>query len=246
VCVIDADVVVDPLALAASSRRFVEDESVVAVTGFLRPTAQAIDGVDRRPTLTERFQSLDHARRTAAAAGWSAIGAGVDAEGFVLYRRRSVVEIGGWTKETEAETILALHRLHRARNQPYRILHTSDTVGHMQPESGLTGLLRWRGRRSRSLARALWAERHMLLRRRYGRIGLVLTPWRLFFDVGSPFVQAAAYAYLIAGVATGTVDVAFAMAFAMLGPGSRIMLSQLAVAQLSVTERGTVLRAARA
>jgi len=235
VCVVDADVVLDPLALASSSRRFVEDETVVAVTGIIRPDQSSM--TPPHVSWVERFQEVDHARRTSAAAGWSAIGASMDVEGFVIFRRRSLLEIGGWSTETDIETVLALHRLNKARRQPYRVLFTSEDVGHMKAESSISGFLRWHGRRARAVAEALWGERHMLGRPRYGVVGSLASPYRWIFDVGSVFVETAAYAYLAVSAAAGALNVGFAMGFLMLAPGGRILLAQLAMANDAFTSR---------
>jgi cellulose synthase/poly-beta-1,6-N-acetylglucosamine synthase-like glycosyltransferase len=241
VCVVDADVVLDPLALASSSRRFVEDETVVAVTGLVRPDDESMTpahrSADWSSVWVERFQEVDHARRTSAAAGWGALGAGMDVEGFVIFRRRSLLEIGGWTTETDIETVLALHRLNRARRQPYRVLFTSEDVGHMQAESSISGFLRWHGRRTRAVAEALWGERRMLGRPRYGIVGSLASPYRWIFEVGSVFVETAAYAYLAVSAALGSLNVGFAIGFLVLAPGSRIMLAQLATASNAFTSR---------
>ncbi len=237
VCVVDADVVLDPLALAAPSRRFVQDGSVVAVAGIVRPQP----GAGRSGPL----QDIEHARRAAAAAGWSALGAGMDADGFVVYRRRSLLEIGGWSTQTDAETLLALHRINRARNEPYRVLFTTDHVGRMRAEAGVGGVLRWRGRRWSALVRALWGERDMVLRPRYGRIGLFAIPARLASDVGALCAEVAAYLYLAASAITGSFDVTFAIAVALFGPISRVMLTQIATATDSAADASGSHTAAR-
>lgn len=229
VCVVDADVVLEPLALAGPSRRFVEDESVVAVAAIVPPD-HAPGGGGRAGSWPERLQEVDHARRAAIAAGWSAIGAGMDGDGFVMYRRRSLLEICGWTTDTDAETLLALHRIGRARGEPYRVLFTADRVGRMRAEAGIGGVLRWRGRRWRALIRALWGERGMVLRPAYGRVGMLAIGARIVFEAGGPFVEAAAYIYLAVTAAMGLTNPAFAIGLIVFGPLIKAMATQVATA----------------
>jgi cellulose synthase/poly-beta-1,6-N-acetylglucosamine synthase-like glycosyltransferase len=105
---VDADSLLDAEALLRASRLFLEDETVVAVGGTVRPLNGAVvrEGqvvqVDLPDTWLERFQVLEYARAFfTGRSGWSRFGALLIVSGaFGVFRRQSLVDVGGYATDT--------------------------------------------------------------------------------------------------------------------------------------------------
>ena len=121
VAAVDADSILDAEAILRASRLFLEDERVVAVGGTVRPVNGAVmvegrvTGLRMPRGWIERFQILEYARAFfTGRAGWSHFDALLIISGaFGLFRRESVMEVGGFSTTTVSEDMELVVRLHR-------------------------------------------------------------------------------------------------------------------------------------
>jgi cellulose synthase/poly-beta-1,6-N-acetylglucosamine synthase-like glycosyltransferase len=240
VCAVDADSLLNAEALLRASRAFVEDDRVVAVGGTVRPLNGAVlrGGTVRELRVPkrwlERFQILEYARGFfTGRAAWSKFGALLIISGaFGVFRRDVVLEAGGmWTGTVteDMEIVVRLHRMSFGKRLPYRVLFTPDPICWTEVPSDLGSLMRQRNRWHRGLWETLWRHRSMVLRPRYGSVGLLGLPYFWLFEGLGPVVEMLGYVTLVISIATGSLFVKFAVPFLVLSVLFGMLLSQLAV-----------------
>jgi cellulose synthase/poly-beta-1,6-N-acetylglucosamine synthase-like glycosyltransferase len=240
VCSVDADSLLDAEALLRASRLFVEDDSVVAVGGTVRPLNGAVvrEGqvaeVNLPRTWLERFQILEYARAFfTGRSGWSRFGALLIISGaFGVFRRESVIEVGGYAVDTvteDLELVMRFHREYRRDRRPYRIVFQPDPICWTEVPSDLLTLRRQRNRWHRGLWETLWRYRRMLFNPRYGKVGMLGLPYFWLFEALSPVVEVTGYVVLPLTFAFGVLNVPFAVLFIVLAFLYGILLSEMAV-----------------
>lgn len=223
-CVVDADSLLDPEALARASRRFIDDDTVVAVGGALRPlngaTVEHGAIVDNRAPRrwVERVQLLEYARSFfVSRVAWSRVGSLMIVSGaFGIFRRDVVIQVGGWSRGFVAddfEMVVNLHRRLRELGQRYRIDFTPEPLCWTEVPSRLRDLRAQRAMWERGVVEVLWRHRRMAFNPRYGRIGLVGIPYLWFFETGATVVETLGYLTVVVSLALGLIDVGFTLLF---------------------------------
>jgi cellulose synthase/poly-beta-1,6-N-acetylglucosamine synthase-like glycosyltransferase len=238
VCVVDADSLLDIEALLRASRLFMEDPTVVAVGGTVRPLngARVQDGQIRALNIPakwiERLQVLEYNRAFfSGRAGWASLSMLLIISGaFGVFRRQAVLEVGGYATNTvteDMELVVRLHKYFCQQQRPYRILFTPDPMCWTEVPSDWGTLRRQRNRWHRGLIETLWTHRDMLLNPRYGRIGLLAVPYFWLYEAFSPMIECFGYAFFIFSVATHILNVEFAVWFLALAVLFGMIVSQM-------------------
>jgi cellulose synthase/poly-beta-1,6-N-acetylglucosamine synthase-like glycosyltransferase len=228
---VDSDSVLDAEAILRASRLFVEDDTVIAVGGTIRPLNGAVMRHGRPAELRmprrwiERLQIVEYARAFfLGRAGWTRLGALMIISGaFGLFRRDAVEWVGGFWDGTigeDMELVMRLHREHVRSGRPHRIVFTPDPICWTEVPSDLRSLRGQRNRWHRGLWTNLWRHRAMLLNPRYGRLGLLAVPYFWLFEGIGPVIEA-----------TGLVVFGLSFAFGWLDPGVFWLFLVLAVLQ---------------
>jgi cellulose synthase/poly-beta-1,6-N-acetylglucosamine synthase-like glycosyltransferase len=236
---VDADSLLDGEAILRASRLFVEDETLVAVGGTIRPLNATVieDGRITEARIPkkwlERFQVLEYARAFfTGRAGWSHFKSLLIISGaFGLFRRTAVLEAGGFRVGTVAEDMELVVRLHKhfiTAGKPYNIRFTPDPICWSEVPSDLGTLRRQRNRWHRGLWETLWIHKDMLFNPRYKRLGLVAVPYFWFFEALAPLVEISGYVLVVVGIFAGFLGVKFAILFVILAVLYGMLASQLA------------------
>ncbi len=238
VCVVDADSLLSPEALARVSRLFVQDDSLIAVGGSLRPLNGAVveDGavvnLEAPRTWVERMQVLEYARAFfIARAAWSRLGSLMIISGaFGLFRRDAAIEAGGWIRgfvADDMEMVIKLHRHFRDIGQRYRITFTPDPVCWTDVPSRFRDLRAQRCMWERGLLEVLMHHKSMLFNPRYGRVGLVGIPYLWVFETGATVVETLGYLVILITLAFGILNVPFMLLFFALSILFGVLFSEL-------------------
>jgi cellulose synthase/poly-beta-1,6-N-acetylglucosamine synthase-like glycosyltransferase len=236
---VDADSLLDGEAILRASRLFVEDETLVAVGGTIRPLNVAVveDGRITEARIPrkwlERFQVLEYARAFfTGRAGWSHFKSLLIISGaFGLFRRTAVLEAGGFRVGTVAEDMELVVRLHKhflRERKPYNIRFTPDPICWSEVPSDLGTLRRQRNRWHRGLWETLWTHKDMLFNPRYRRLGLVAVPYFWIFEALAPVVEITGYLLVVVGMFAGFLSPRFALLFVLLAVMYGMLSSQLA------------------
>ena len=236
---VDADSMLDAEAILRATRLFVEDDTLVAVGGTIRPLNAAVVRDGRVTDLVMpkrwlvRFQILEYARAFfTGRSGWSHFKSLLIISGaFGLFRRAAVLEAGGFlvgTVSEDMELVVRLHKHFLRAGRPYNIRFTPDPICWTEVPADLGTLRRQRNRWHRGLCETLWTHRDMLFNPRYGRLGMVAVPYFWFFEALSPLVEMSGYVIVVVGMLTGILSPRFAVLFVLLAVLYGMLLSQLA------------------
>jgi cellulose synthase/poly-beta-1,6-N-acetylglucosamine synthase-like glycosyltransferase len=237
---VDSDSVLDAEAILRASRLFLEDDTVIAVGGTIRPLNGAVTESGRPTELRmprrwlERLQIVEYARAFfLGRAGWTRLGALMIISGaFGLFRREAVERVGGFWAGTigeDMELVMRLHREHVRTGTPHRIVFTPDPICWTEVPSDLRSLRGQRNRWHRGLWTNLWRHRAMLLNPRYGRLGMLAVPYFWLFEGLGPVIEATGFVIFGVSAAFGWLDPAVFLLFLALAVLQGILHSQVAV-----------------
>lgn len=225
VCVIDADSILEPDGLLRAAEPFMyEDESLVAVGGAIRiANGCAIKGgslqkVGIAKEMVPRFQIVEYLRaflmnRVANAHTNTLM---LISGAFGLFRRSTLVEMGGYRHDTvgeDLELVVRMHRFMRDSRRKYHISFVPDIVCWTEAPSALRGLDNQRARWQQGALETLQRHRRMIGNPRYGRIGLLAMPHIVLEDVLGPPAELLGYLILPAAAMLSLLDPMMAVAF---------------------------------
>jgi cellulose synthase/poly-beta-1,6-N-acetylglucosamine synthase-like glycosyltransferase len=157
---------------------------------------------------------------------------------FGVFRRETMIEVGGYAPHSlaeDADVVARMHRILRRRGVDYRITFVTEPVCWTEVPETFEILGRQRRRWSRGLADLLWTYRSMIGNPRYGRIGIVVYPYYLLFECLGPVIELVGFLTLVLGLVFGLLNVPFAVLFCAvaLGYGVFLSLASLALEEMS-------------
>lgn len=240
-CSIDADSFLERQSLRRVVLPFIEDTRTVAVGGTVRIAngCKVVDGFVSQPGLPSRalplFQIVEYLRAFLfGRMGWAQINALLVISGaFGLFRRSTVVEVGGFSRDTLGEDMELVVRLHdhlTSIRRPYQITFVPEPICWTEVPTDLRTLFVQRARWQRGLSESLWMHRGMLFRRGGGVISWVGMPFTIVVEWLSPIVEVVGYAYMLAGFAFGFVDLEVMLVFLAVAVGFGTLLSLMGLA----------------
>jgi cellulose synthase/poly-beta-1,6-N-acetylglucosamine synthase-like glycosyltransferase len=210
IAAVDATSAYDPDGLIEAMQPSLEDPSlVVGVTTGLTVTpvesvAATLDGL--APTgLVSAVRYLAAARMRLLTVGRRRLDLPPGGcPGFTIWRRDSVLEVGGFSTASpsvHADMTFRLHQHYRGDRHRYRIIHLTEPVGVIEPNAA---------RMRMAMAgyvplSVLWRHRAMVFNPRLGRLGLFDFPRYLFNVVVAPWIELAALVLLAAAVPLGVI-----------------------------------------
>jgi len=240
-CAIDADSLLERDALMRIVRPFLEDRSTVAAGGIIRIIngctvhAGAVSDAQLPRSLLACFQVLEYLRSfLAGRVGWAELnGTLVISGAFGAFHCETVVAAGGYDTRTvgeDMELVVRLHRYCRERGIRYRIEFLPDPVAWTECPEDVATLGRQRRRWQRGLTETLLIHRRMLLRARYGAVGMLAFPFNFFLEMLGPAIEAAGYLGILVGILLGRVSPLHALAFLLVAFVLGVVLSVAAIA----------------
>jgi len=223
-CAMDADTLLERDALTRIVRPFLERADTIGAGGNIRIANGCtvrngqVTEVKLPKNLLARFQVLEYFRAfLAGRLGWSVLNGTLIISGaFGLFRRRAVVEIGGFATDTvgeDMELVVRLHRRFRERGQAYRFVFVPDPVAWTEAPETMRSLGSQRERWHRGLTQVMTRHRGMLLRPRYGFLGLVVYPYFFFLEMLGPVIELIGYGSFGIALILGRVSLPFMLAF---------------------------------
>jgi cellulose synthase/poly-beta-1,6-N-acetylglucosamine synthase-like glycosyltransferase len=206
-CMVDADSLLDPQAVLNIARPFADDPGrVVAAGGVIRvANGSRVDrGRVTNPRMPRhwlaRVQVVEYLRAfLIGRAGWSRLGGLLIVAGsFGIFRKDVLLEVGGMATDCageDAELLVRLHRTLAESGTDADIVFVPEPVAWTEVPATRRALRLQRRHWHRGLAETLLRHRRMLLRPRYGVLGMVTMPWFLLFELLSPVVEVLGLAY---------------------------------------------------
>lgn len=224
-CSIDADSLIEEDALLRLVKPFIEaPQETVAAGGIVR-VANGCKVADGRVVSVELpksriavMQVVEYLRAfLAGRAGWSSARSLLIISGaFGLYRKREIVDIGGYSHATDtedAELVVRLHRVMSDQGRPYRIVFVPDPVCWTEVPQTWKVLITQRSRWHRGLLQTLWLYRGMIFRRKYGAVGMIGMPWFVIFELLGPVIEILGYIMVPLAWFLGILDRSYLILF---------------------------------
>jgi len=129
--------------------------------------------------------------------GWDALNSLLILSGtFSLFHKTTVVEAGGFmvgNVSEDMEIVVRMHRRMLESGKPYRIRFVSDPVCWTEVPDTLSMLARQRRRWHLGLIQSICQNRDMILRRSFGKLGLVVVPYYIIFEIMGPIIEILGY-----------------------------------------------------
>ena len=223
VCAIDADTLIEPDALLRMVRPFLSYDGCIAVGGTIRVANGSSVRDGRVQTVrTPRnwlagIQSIEYLRAfLLGRLGWNSLGGNLIISGaFGLFRRESVLGIGGYLHDTVGEDMELVARLRDAapHGGPTAVRFVPDPVAWTEVPESRGDLGRQRDRWQRGLTDVLRRYRSSIFNPRKGRLGLVIYPYFLIVEWLAPVVEGFGLLFLAAALPFGLISPHFALAF---------------------------------
>lgn len=259
VCIIDADSIIEPDGLLRATEPFLGDDgSLVAVGGAIRIANGctvhngSIERIGIPRTMLPRFQVVEYLRAflTARVANAHLSMLMLISGAFGIFRRSTLIEIGGYRHDTlgeDLELVTRLHRHMREQRRPYRVDFVPEVVCWTEAPVTLPGLRAQRARWQQGALETLGFHRRMLLNPRYGRIGMIAMPLVVLEDVIGPPMELIGYLILPFGYALGIVSPPLALSFLGLTLifGTTLSLGTLAIEEQQLRRTPTARDLAR-
>jgi len=173
-------------------------------------------------TFIERFQVVEYLRSFLTGRnGWSLLGGTVIVSGaLALFQHKAVVDVGGFSEDTVTEDMdLVITLRERAARDNTRVgfSFTSDPVCWTECPSTYTMLSRQRRRWQLGLCQCLRKHRGMLLRPRYGVVGMLSLPFHLYIEGLGTLVEFLGYLLVPLSFLGGFISPALLTLFILLG-----------------------------
>ncbi len=224
ICTIDADSVLDKLALKQTVQPFINDKSVF-VSGGQLAVANGVELVNnevkssRLPRniwvqwqIIEYLKSFMIARYSMSKMNMILIMSGA----FSVYKKRDLLEVGGFLTQSnksdyikkiggygeqtvceDMEIVVRLWRYFFDINKEARAVFLPHPVCWTEVPDNADFLRRQRNRWHRGLAETMKIHKAMLFEPKYKEIGLLAFPYYFFFELFSPVVKIFTFLFLI-------------------------------------------------
>ncbi len=223
-CVVDADSLLETEALLSSIRPFMEDPNMIAVGGTIRvlngctvKNGQVVTvGIPKK--FLPLVQYMEYIRAfLMACLAWSRWGMlSIISGAFGIFRRNIAIEVGGFSKNTvgeDYELVTKMHRHMHDKKRPYSMRYVPEPVCWTEAPETLKVLSTQRKRWQRGALEVFFKHKDMLLRPKYGKIGMLGFPNNLIIDIISPLTEALGYILIPLFWMAGILDANFILAY---------------------------------
>ena len=220
----DADSVLQYDSLEKIVRPVLEEGSVVAVGGAVRPCngTEIRDGRVISYRMPDKIlpcmQVLEYDRSFLAARilfdqfNGSVIISGA----FGLFKKSVVIDAGGYDTSTmgeDMELVVKLHVFCREHGIPYRVRYATDAICWTQAPESLRDLSKQRRRWHIGLFQTMMRHRRMLANPKYGLVGLISYVYFLIYELLSPYIEIFGLVTILIAFAVDLINVPFMILF---------------------------------
>ncbi|SHI42404.1 hypothetical protein SAMN04487911_10228 [Arenibacter nanhaiticus] len=218
VCCIDVDCILERDALLKLVKPFLNNtKKVIASGGIIRVANSCIieDGriieVRLPDTFIARAQILEYFRAfLMGRMAWSRVdGLLLISGAFGMFDKKIVIEAGGYNHNTvgeDMELLVRMRRLMRERKIPYTVSFVPDPLCWTEVPQSWKVLHRQRNRWTRGTIETLGLHKKMIFNPRYGILGLLSTPYWMFFEWFAPIIEFLGIIFLIFMVVFGQLN----------------------------------------
>jgi len=235
-CGVDADSILQRDSLQRLVRPFLGDPRMVATGGTVR-IANGCEvrggfltriGMPRNPWAL--FQVVEYLRAFLfGRLGWSVINGMLIISGaFGMFRKETVVAVGGYTPKSigeDMELVVRMHRKLRERGIPYKIEFVADPVCWTEAPEDRKQLRTQRVRWQRGLSESLNSNWGLMFSRHGGVAGWLAFPFFVLFEWLGALVEMLGYLFMLVAWWLGWISWESAAIFFFVAIGLGILLS---------------------
>ncbi len=235
-CSVDADSILERNSLKRVVEPFLENPHTIASGGTVRiANGCVVDSgflvsVGLPKNLLALLQIVEYLRAfLCGRLGWTPLNAVLIISGaFGLFRKESVIAVGGYRHDTvgeDMELVMRLHLWYRVRRIPYRIVFVPDPICWTEVPESLRVLKNQRVRWQRGLCESLTLNIRLLFHPRGGAPGWLAFPFIALFEWLGPLIEVASYVFMISAFAMGLVSTQAFLTFMLVALGFGLILS---------------------
>ncbi len=248
---LDADSRLEKDALLRLSLEFIKDSRTVVAGGLVRIAngSRIVDGELKGFTmpkkLIERFQIVEYYRSfLMGRVFWSSTNSLLIVSGaFGLFRKQTVIDVGGYKRNTigeDMEIVVRIHRYMRKNRKKYRIKFNEFSVCWTQGPMSMNDIRSQRRRWQIGLMDTLISHAGMTLNPRYGFVGLVSVPYNWIFELFGAVVEVIGYFLIPFTLIMGELNMFFFVIYFLLSVALGIILSEGSLVIEQYTHRGAM------
>lgn len=235
-CVVDADSILSRDSLQTVAEPFISDPTTVASGGTVRIVngCKVSDGYLVKVGLPLNplalFQVVEYLRAFLfGRIGWASMNALILISGaFGLFRKSTVVEVGGFRTDTmgeDMELVIRLHRHLRKKDVPYNIAYVPEPICWTEAPEDIRTLQNQRIRWQLGLSDSITMNMRLIFSKRGGVAGWVAMPFYIIFEWLGPLIEVSGYVISIVGVYMGLITIEAMWAFFAVAVGFGVFLS---------------------
>lgn len=248
-CTVDADSIVERDALlrlmapvVQSTHNTVVSGGVVRIANGCAVKQGAIVKVDLASSWLERCQTVEYIRTFLfGRPGWSTLNATFITSGaFCLLHRQSVIDAGGFSRDTVTEDIDMIATLRRHltdQKRSYRIVFTSDPICWTEAPRSLRMLARQRRRWQLGLTQTVRKNSDMIFNPRFGTMGMLSMPFHAYLEAIGCVFEALGTFLIPISYFLGAMPLSVFLLFLFLAVGYGTLLSMGSVVLEEITLR---------
>jgi len=248
---LDADSRLEKDALLRLSLEFLKDSRTVVAGGLVRIAngSRIVDGELKGFTmpkkLIERFQIVEYYRSfLMGRVFWSSTNSLLIVSGaFGLFRKQTVIDVGGYKRNTigeDMEIVVRIHRYMRKNHKKYRVKFNEFSVCWTQGPMSMKDIRSQRRRWQIGLMDTLISHAGMTFNPRYGFVGMLSVPYNWIFELFGAAVEVIGYFLIPFTLIMGELNMFFFVIYFLLSVALGIILSEGSLVIEQYTHRGAM------
>ena len=248
---LDADSRIEKDALLRLSMEFIKDSRTVVAGGLVRIAngSKIVDGelkgFSMPQKLIERFQIVEYYRSfLMGRVFWSASNSLLIVSGaFGLFRKQTVIDVGGYKRNTigeDMEIVVRIHRYMRKNRKKYRVKFDEFSICWTQGPMSMQDIRSQRRRWQIGLMDTLISHIGMTFNPRYGFVGLISVPYNWIFELLGAVVGVIGYFLIPFSLIMGELNMFFFVIYFLLSVALGVILSEGSLVLEQYTHRAAM------
>lgn len=224
---IDADSILQNDSLKNIVAPFMEDDTTIAVGGSIKVANSVVLDKGRVVKRLRKlnplvlFQTIEYYRVFLTSRVWfnSFNGNLIISGAFGLFKKSSVINVGGYDTNTVGEDmdlVVKLHSFYRKNKLPYKIKYSHNSVCWSQVPERLRDLRSQRRRWHIGLITSLFTHRYIFLNPKYGVVGLISYLYYLVYEMLSCILDVVGLVIVLTSYFIGLLNKEFLITFLLI------------------------------
>ena len=248
---LDADSRLEKDALLRLSMEFIKDSRTVVAGGLVRIANGSkivngeLKGFSMPKKIIERFQIVEYYRSfLMGRVFWSASNSLLIVSGaFGLFRKQTVIDVGGYKRNTigeDMEIVVRIHRYMKKQRKKYRVKFNEFSICWTQGPMSMKDIRSQRRRWQIGLMDTLISHIGMTLNPRYGFVGLLSVPYNWIFELFGAVVEVIGYFLIPFTLIMGELNMFFFVIYFLLSVALGVILSEGSLVLEQYTHRAAM------